>query len=468
MKESYKYLVKNVGLLTISNFATKILCFFLVPLYTNILTTEEYGTYDLINTTVGLAVPILTLNICDSVMRFSIDKNEDKTSVLSVGIKFFLISCLAVSAFLLVNDYFGIITIFANYSIYFLMMYITQALFGIINNFVRGIGKIAELAVSGVLSSFVTILCNIIFLIPMHLGIKGYFFATIIGGIVPVIYLSVKIKIWKYIVLRNIEKETVQRMKKYSIPLIANAVGWWINTVSDRYVVIAFCGLAVNGVYSAASKIPSILNIFQTIFSQAWTLSAVKDYDKKDQNGFFSKMYSMYNALMVVVCSALIVVDKVLAKILYAKDFYEAWKYAPFLMIAIVFGALVGYLGGIFSAVKESEIFAQSTVVGAVVNIILNLILVPFIGALGAAIATAVSYIIVWIFRLYHTKRFMDIKINILRNVISYIILIVQAIMILIIDNAILMYGIEIILFCIVLILYIKEEKMLLKNILKR
>ena len=73
-KSGYRYLFNNIGLLTLSNFATKFLSFFLVPLYTNVLTTTEYGTYDLFNATIGVLLPILTLNIQESVLRFSLDK----------------------------------------------------------------------------------------------------------------------------------------------------------------------------------------------------------------------------------------------------------------------------------------------------------------------------------------------------------------------------------------------------------
>ena len=80
---NYKYLAKNIGVLAISNFATKLLSFFLVPLYTSILTTSEYGTYDLFSTTVYLLVPILTLNIQDATIRFSLDENYDKKNISS-------------------------------------------------------------------------------------------------------------------------------------------------------------------------------------------------------------------------------------------------------------------------------------------------------------------------------------------------------------------------------------------------
>ena len=81
----YKYLLKNIGLLTLSSFTTKLLSFFLVPLYTNVLSTTEYGTYDMFNTTIGVLLPILTLNIQESVMRFSLDDKLDENSILSIG-----------------------------------------------------------------------------------------------------------------------------------------------------------------------------------------------------------------------------------------------------------------------------------------------------------------------------------------------------------------------------------------------
>ena len=76
------YLIKNMGILTISNFSSKILVFLLVPLYTSVLSTKEYGTYDLAVSTATLLYPILTLNIVDAVMRFLMDKESDKKAII--------------------------------------------------------------------------------------------------------------------------------------------------------------------------------------------------------------------------------------------------------------------------------------------------------------------------------------------------------------------------------------------------
>ena len=449
----YRYLFKNIGLLTLSSFATKLLSFFLVPLYTNILTTTEYGTYDLFNTTVGVLLPILTLNVQDAVMRFVIDSKSNRKAIVSVAMKILLIANIIVATGLIVNSIFDISMLVKEYAIFFFLMFLVQSLSGVITYYVRGIDKIADLSISSVLVSVFTISCNVIFLVIFHWGLIGYFLANIIGPLVQCLYLVICSDMIHDTDLRANFSEEKKAMLDYCKPMIANSVAWWINNTSDRYVVIFFCGLAENGVYSVASKIPSILNIFQSIFSQAWTLSAVRDFDPEDKNGFFANTYRIYNCLMVLICSAIIVVDKLLARFLYAKDFYVAWGYVPWLTIAIVFGALSGYIGGFFSAVKNSKIFAQSTVVGAISNIILNFIMTPFMGALGAAIATAVCYFVVWVIRYWHSKKFIKLKIRLRRDIITYSLLVVQSIVLLFKDG-IMLYTIEVGVFLIIAGLY--------------
>ena len=444
--------------MTLSSFATKLLSFFLVPLYTNILTTTEYGTYDLFSTTVGILVPILTLNIQEAVMRFALDKNYNRPALVTVSMRYALVSSAVVALGLAVNAICGFNSIGKEYASFFFLMFFMQVISGIVLAYTRGIDKISELSISSVIASIVTIGCNLLFLLVFDLRLTGYFFANIIGPLVQCIYLMVRCGMVRDTHLFKKYDTEKKEMLDYSKPMIANSIAWWVNNVSDRYVVIFFCGLAANGVYSVASKIPSILNIFQSIFSQAWTLSAVKDFDPEDKNGFFANTYRAYNCMMVLICSAIIVGDKILAKFLYAKDFYVAWQYVPWLTIAIVFGSLSGYIGGFFSAVKNSKIFAQSTVVGAVSNIILNLLMTPFMGALGAAIATAVCYFVVWVMRYWHSKRIIKLRIQLGRDLITYALLVAQSIVLLLVNGTV-VYGIETGLFLAITALYAGDLK---------
>lgn len=461
----YRYLFKNIGLLTLSSFATKMLSFFLVPLYTNILSTAEYGTYDIFNTTIGVLIPIFTLNIQDSVIRFAMDGEYDRKSVITIGMKYFTIGMTIVSAGLAINCYFEWSSIAKEYAVFFWLMYLSQSLSGIILGYTRGIEHIADLSVSSVINSIVVITCNIVFLTVFKWGLLGYFLANIVGPLIQCIYLLLKTKSISDICLSDKYKKVEKEMLEFCRPMMANSIAWWVNNTSDRYIIIFFCGLAQNGVYSVASKIPSILNIFQSIFSQAWTLSAVKEFETEDKDGFFTNTYRTYNCFMVIMCSVIIGVDKFLARLLYAKDFYVAWRYVPWLSIAIVFGALSGYIGGFFSAVKNSKIYAQSTVMGAIVNVILNLILTPVMGALGAAIATMVCYLVTWGIRYIISQKIVKMKIKLVRDILSYIVLVFQAVALEIINSGEELYVVEVLLFSFVIILYYKDIRMALKKI---
>ena len=409
-----------------SQFATKFLSFFLVPLYTSLLSTTEYGTFDLINTTIGVLLPILTLNIQEAILRFALDKKANKDAIATVSFKLFLLSNFIVALGLMANKLLGISEVLKEYSLLIFCMYFVQALSGIIIAYTRGIEHIIDLSLSSVIASFVTIACNILFLIVFKWGLFGYFLAYIIGPFVQSFYLIICTRFLSHIKRDNFDIES-EEMTSYSKPLIANSIAWWVNNSLDKYIIVFFCGVAENGIFSIASKIPSILNIFQSIFNQAWTLSAVKDYDPDDKSGFFSNTYNSYNCVMVVLCSAIILFDKFLARILYSNDFYTAWKYVPWLTIAIVFGALSGYLGGFFAAVKNSKVFAYSSIAGAVTNTILNIILTMVMGTMGAAIATMICYVEIWAIRFWQAKKYIKLNIRIERDVFSYLLLVAQS-----------------------------------------
>ena len=421
--KKYRYLLKNIGLLTISSFGTKLITFFLVPLYTSILTTQEYGTYDLFNTTISLLIPILTINIQDGVLRFSLGADREKTAqVFSYGVKLVGVSSLLICIFAWVNQYFCWVKIFAGYPLFFVLLYITTSYNQIFMNIARGVDRVADVSIAGVISALTGCLLNIWLLVFVKIGLNGYFIAAIGTALAPCIYLGFRLHLGNYL-RRNTDEQLRKDMLAYSAPLVLNAIGWWINSASDRYIVTWICGVAANGIYSVGYKIPSILNVFQTIFNQAWVLSSVKEFDPEDKDGFFVNIYNIYECLMVGVCALIIVFTRFIARILYAKEFYNAWVYVPFLTISIVFGALSGLIGGVFAAAKDSKIFSISTLVGAAVNTVLNVLLVMNIGAIGAAIATAISYTVVWAIRLICVKRHMTLRVRLGRDIASYLVL---------------------------------------------
>lgn len=462
--KKYKYLLKNIGLLTLSSFATKLLSFFLVPLYTYVLSTKEYGTYDLFYTTSYLLIPILSVNITDGLIRFCLDASKDKKEVISIATRLLLTGFTSFLILAGVNAVFDIFEVFNEYFIFFVLMYLSIAVNQFMFSVARGLDKIKSISIAGVLNTAVMLSLNLLLLLKFRLAIKGYFIAYISGLSVSSLFLIIDTKLWKYISLGGNNRLLKKEMVSYSAPLMVNGISWWINNSADRYIITAMCGIAENGVYSVGYKIPSILNIFQNIFNQAWILSSVHEFDEDDKDGFFSKTYKVYNCLLVGICSLIIIFTKLLAKLLYAKDFYEAWRYVPFLTISIIFGALSGHLGGIFSAVKESRIVSKTTVAGAIVNILLNFLLIHYFGVIGAAIATMISYIVTWAMRLFYAKKYIKLRLNIKKDIVVYILLIVQSLLLFAVSNGVVLYLSEFALLIAIAVIYKGEIKLFLQN----
>lgn len=455
--ESYKYLGKNIGLLTISNFGTKLLAFFLVPLYTTVLSTEAYGIYDLINNTASLLIPIFTINISEGVLRFCLDKNEKREDIFSIATRINLIGLVCILVLLGFNHVLLLFPSIDKYKEWFLLLYLTNSIYQFICNFVRGMDDVLGLSIAGAILSITSIVCNIVFLVVVKWDLMGYFLAFIVGNLSAILFFIFRLKLWQYVDLSVKNSRLQKEMITYSVPMILTTISWWINSASDRYVVIAFCGIAVNGIYSVGYKIPGILNVFQSIFNQAWVLSSVKEFDPEDKDGFFSKTYNTYSCLMVIVASVIIILTKFIARIMYAKDFYGAWIYVPFLTIAIIFGAMSGYIGGIFSAVKNTKAFSLTVMIGAIVNIILNVLLVKKFGAIGAAIATMVSYFVVWQIRMIFAKQYMNLRISLIRDYVAYLILIIQSGLIICLAESIAVYIAMFILFVLLSLIYRNE-----------
>lgn len=429
MKKNYLALFKNLTYLFIGNFGSKILVFLMIPLYTSVLTTEEYGVYDLIYTSIMILIPILTFNVSEATLRFSLDSEVDHGMIFKISFKYIFRSILFIAFVVLLNNFFAVSLLLKKYSVEFFLLYFSNVLFTFFSNFLRGLDLFSELSVSAVVNTFSILIFNILFLRYFHFGVQGYFYSNILGFLFPSIYsywvCSRKVKV-NFSKFYNYNLEKV--MLAYSKPLVYNAIGWWINSVSDRYIVTIISGVTANGIYSVAYKIPSMLSMLSTIFNQAWVISSSKIINSSDDEVFFSSVYANYNFLLVLSCSILITLSKILAKFLYLNDFYEAWKFVPFLLISTVFGGLSGFIGGIFAAQKNSKVFSESTIIGAIVNIVLNIILVFIMGPMGAAISTMVSYFIIWFVRVSKLKNDFKLRIPVLRYYSIYTILLFQAV----------------------------------------
>lgn len=425
----YVELFKNTGLLAIGNFSSKILVFLLVPLYTNVLSTSEYGLYDLFITTVQLLIPFFTLNVTDGVLRFTLENKENVNQVFRVALKFTVLGIIPAALIIVINNIGGFSVDLTTYGLYVLAYYISYMFNQFFIQFAKGIDKVSMMTISGVIGTLVTVIGCIVTLLVLGLGLKGFFYANIMGQLIPCVYLWFALRLWRYTTRPDdiVFDITLQkRLLAYSIPLIMTTVGWWLNNTSDRYVITAIKGVEVNGLLSVAYKIPSILTILYGIFIQAWQISAMKEYGKEDSKAFYNQVFVLLNLFTYVAASGLVIITRPLAHVAFAKGFYNAWIFVPYLILSAVFTSAAGYIAPILTSAYKTWDVAKSTLFGGLSNIVLNIVLLYKMGNIGVAVATAVSSFII-LFMRYRSTDGMITKESFKRGCLLWILLITQA-----------------------------------------
>jgi O-antigen/teichoic acid export membrane protein len=431
------------------------------------LSTAEYGVSDLLTTTVSLLLPFFTLDIQDAVMRFALDKKYEKSDVFTVALRIILIGTGLVTLGAFVASTLKIPGLENSYLIFFVLMYFTTALSNSLTMFCRGIDKVNVLVVGGILQSVIMLSANILFLVVFKWGLTGYLLANTLGSLVAVFWYFIKAKLYKYIT-KAVSKSVLKDMVRFSFPLIFSVTAWWINSASDRYILTWMSGVAVSGLYAVAYKIPGILSVFQSVFYQAWSISAIKEFDKDDKDGFISNMYNMMNFGMVFVCSVIIVLNIPIAKILYTNEFFEAYKFVPPLLVSVVFNAMALFIGSIFTAVKDTKTLSVSTIIGAVINTVCNFVFIYYWQAYGAAIATMLGYGVVFVMRHIMLRKYIKLHLKWWRDVFVYLALIVQLVSVYSLEKFSLL---QLVFPVLILVFYLKEVKQIFiqfKGLVKR
>ncbi|GEA30035.1 oligosaccharide flippase family protein [Clostridium diolis] len=420
MNKNYNELKRNTIIIAIANMGSKIIAFILAPLYSYFMTVAQYGIMDLINSTMGLVLPLLCLDIYEATFRYSNDKKYDKKKVFSSS---FVISLPGILVCFMIPFF----TFRFDFSQQYIIIVCICAILGSINfimaQYLRGSDKMFLFALSGVVSSVSLLFSNCVFMVLLNQGLYGWLLSFLISKIVETIYLGIACKITKNFSVHAIDRKYMKEFIKFCLPLLPTATMWWIMDLSDRYMLTFFMGTTATGIYSVANKLPNILSIFENIFYQAWQTTAINSIDNNDRDRLYSDVFNNYLSVMVVGLLGILVITKPMILVLFAEEYASAWLYVPLLILSVVLHALNGNLGSLYSVFKDTKGALYSTLIGAVTNIILNIIFIPVLGIMGAALNTLLGYFVTIVYRWFDTKKFANITLNI-RELYIYVLLV--------------------------------------------
>ena len=403
-----KELAKNTIIIFAGKVSTQLISFLLLPLYTSYLVTEEYGFVDLITTYVTLIVPIITLELEMSVFRYLVDARKDKEETKKVFSNNFLI--LLVSLLIFAIGYL-IVTCFWKFDYRFLILFdiIICTFSGNFLQIARGVGRTLDYAISCIITGVSTILLNILLIVVFRLGAFGMITAIAVANGLGALYLFIRLKMWQYVDFKKKDKKLIKEMYHYSIPLVPNGISWWIVNASDRTIITAILGTAANGIYAVSNKFPTILSSLLGIFNLSWSESAALYINSPDRDEFFSDISNTVTKLFTCLGVGMIACMPFVFPILVNSSYDEAYYYIPILVLGAVFNVIICLYSAVYIAKKMTKQVATTSILGAIINIVINIGLVHFIGLYAAALSTAISYFVMMVYRHYDLKKYMNI-----------------------------------------------------------
>ncbi|MBR6740972.1 MAG: oligosaccharide flippase family protein [Clostridia bacterium] len=424
MNQRSRDLIKNIISFAFGKIGVRLISFLLVPVYTHILSTDEYGTLDLISTVCTVLVPILTLNIYESVMRFCLDKGADREQILSIAT-----SVLAVGSVvgLLIIPISYLIPSFSSLSWYIYAYIVSAAVMQVFLAYLRGCERLNLYSIGNIIHTALSAVLNIVFLVGLRMGVQGYLLAYILSNLATAVFAVIVGQAYRAIKRFRFDKALINSMLRFSVVLIPNSFMWWIINSSDRAMVTAMAGAAANGIYAIAYKVPSLLTAISGVFNQSWIYTAIKENDSACADQYHDSVYNRMAQTLICLVAFILVFLKPFMSVYTSKEYYIAWKYTPFLLIGFLFLSLGTFLSTSYTVNKNGMGFLLSGIVGAVLNILLNFSLIPIIGAMGATIATCFSYIGVFAFRAVHTKKYVKIQTARKGHLIGYLLLAVMS-----------------------------------------
>lgn len=417
-----KQLAKNTIIIFFGRVCTQLISFFLLPLYTSYLATKEYGTVDLIQTYVTLLVPIITLELEMSIFRFLIDsrKSEKETNklisnnffILGISLSIFSILYIIVSSFVTIP-----------YRWLILVDIIVCVLSGNFLQVARGFGKTLDYAISCILTGLTTVISNIILICFVHMQAEGMIISMALANFICSLYLFIRLKLYSKINFKIVDFKQIKEMYKYSLPLIPNGISWWIVNVSDRSIISIVLGASANGLYAISNKFPTIISSLTGVFNLSWSESAALHINSSDRDEFFSDITNTVLRLFMALGVGMLACMPFVFPILIDVKYNDAYNYIPFLVLGTVFNVAICLYSQVYLAKKLSKQVASTAIVGAIINILINVIFIKQIGLYAAAISTMISYFVMMIYRHFDLKKYVNIKIEkklIIESIIIY------------------------------------------------
>ena len=398
MAKSMEFLKTSIIYL-LGNTFTKLLSFLLLPLHTANINPADFGFYNITTSALSVIVPFCAIEIWTGVLRFMLDYQNplDKQRTIFTGFSLF-----GVSTGLIVIIY-GVLKVCC--SIPFLewicLYAIVQTLNYIYLSIVRGYGKNALYAFSGMVCSVVSFILNVVLILGFHMGVEAIYIAFIIGMMAQDILIESKVHALKCLSPKMFNKNVFRTICLFCLPLSFNTICYWFSNGYNSVAISSHLGLSENGIYSVAVKFGSVLTLLTTCFTLALQEMIYKESKKEGKGLFYSKTINYYFKFIAISILFIIPAVKIVFPLFVHETYASSLSVVPLYFLGSIVGNYAIFIGNYFLSEKRTHPVTITLLIAGVLNFILVNLLIDKYGLQAANISLLIAYAVAGIIRLY-------------------------------------------------------------------
>lgn len=402
----------------------KCLNFLILPYISRMITSEQLGIYDVIQTVSGLLVPIITLQVIDAAFRFTYEVDDSNKSKVLTNI-WFLIS-IGILVLLIIGGLINKFIIKINY--FYLLEFYTVS--NVIVNMFQRIARSYDLrkvyVFSGIIQTVVLLFAQLLFLKFTNLNEKGLVFAYVIAVIVTCVYIEKNTKSFRNINYRLINKKSIKEVVKFSAPLVPNSISWWGVSSVGRIIIITYIGYKANGIYSMSNKFAGLVTTITSTFLLAYQEYAISEQNKQEKPKN-SIIFNHFINILAIGTSLLLLLQQIYFNLFINEEYVESMLYIPIIMLSMFFSSISSFYGTGYFVHKNTTGALKTTIFGAVINITLSFLLVNRFKLWGIALASMFAYVAMCLLRHFSMKHYFTVKVKPLYVILCVILLAISS-----------------------------------------
>lgn len=393
-------IIKDTSIYAIGDVLTKGIGFFAIIFYAHFLSKDEMGVYGYVLVIIGFFSTFLILGVDNAYARYFFEYKSKKEKQLLTTTLFLFLSFWSIITLILPLIFVDAISLSLletkEYSLVFFLAFLSiplKLIVSLSNQALRNQFKTKQFIIYNFFTAFIMIVGSIFLLQFTSFGIGAIFLGLIIADI---LVLPFRIYAIKDLFVFSVDFSILKKILDYGVPFLPATIAYWIFSSADRVMLESISGLESVGIYTVAVTLGGIMSILASAIGQAWSPHAIKIYeeDKEKARELYRRFLNVLIALslFIIFCASMIGRESIL--LLFPIEYTSAFYPMLLLLVGVGFKITGQVTAAGIGLAKKTIYLVYITLFVAIVNIILNYILIPLYGETGAAIATMISFFI--------------------------------------------------------------------------